>query len=331
MLPQDVLADDNDAQTSAAARTLLEEADAAFDRGDYTTALDRFTRAYGLVKAPTIAVRQAECLEKLGRIIEASEIYVHTSRMRLDPDAPPYFKRAVATALSRVDALRERFAMLDLTIEGEAIDGVQVFVNGRMIPAVLVGTSFPVNPGKSVIEVVKNKRKASETVMVQERQSARVTITLPPPDPNDEPEGATTPGQAAGGTAPPARPVELERSSQPTWGWVVMGIGVAGVATGAATGLVAMSKRNSLDEAQNEIGGTKVKACDENRVCWNRDQTIDNYNMLRTVSTIGFAVGIVGVGAGLTLLLTAPEPHAREAAGIRPWVGVGSAGLEGRF
>jgi hypothetical protein len=57
---------------------------------------------------------------------------------------------------------------------------------------------------------------------------------------------------------------------------------------------------------------------------------VDDYNSLRPISTAGFVVGGVGVAGGLTLLLTAPKRPETEAH-VSPWLGLGSAGVSGRF
>jgi hypothetical protein len=52
----------------------------------------------------------------------------------------------------------------------------------------------------------------------------------------------------------------------------------------------------------------------------------------KTISIVGFVVGGVGVATGATLLvmgLTHKKPAT--AASIEPWVGLGSAGVNGRF
>jgi len=54
------------------------------------------------------------------------------------------------------------------------------------------------------------------------------------------------------------------------------------------------------------------------------------------MSTAGFVVGGVGVVGGITLLLLAPSDEGggstdSASGAIRPWVGVGSAGLSGTF
>jgi hypothetical protein len=308
-LPTGAGAQPIDPQARAAARSLVEDADRLWNDGDYAGALERFTRAHGLVDAPTIAIRQAECLEKLGRIVEASETYMAVSWLKLEPGAPDAFKRAVASAIERANALRGRMSMLELTIEGEDVEGAKVLVDGRAIHPALVGMSFPLDPGQRVIEVVKGNRKVSETVTIGERESKRLTLKLPPP--KDEP--------VAPPSTKPQRSAELT-STQATWGWVTVGLGLTGLAVGTTTGFIAMGQRRSLDEE-----------CDDKRCPQTQKSNVDNYNSMRTVSTIGFGIGGVGVIAGLTLLLTTPAPEPEQQAGIRPWLGLASAGVEGRF
>jgi len=290
---------------------MLDQADEAWDAEDYATAFDLFSRAHGLVNAPTIAIRQAECLEKLGRLVEASEIYTVTSRLRLQPGAPEQFRRAVAIAVERADASRGRLSTLDLRIGGLEVDGAEVLVDGRKISSVLVGTSFLVDPGDHVVEVVKGNRRASRTITIAEGDSLTIEVVLPPDD------------QPAGGPTTLGARTTAESSSQATWGWATLGVGIAGITTGGVTGLVAIAQRNSLNDSDS---------CPSKDVCRkDKESTVNTYHAMRTVSTVGFVVGVVGVGAGLTLLFTAPEPQQREVAGIRPWVGIGSVGVEGTF
>ncbi len=318
-MPTVAQAQDIDPQARAAARALVEDGDKLWTKGDYAGALDRFSRAHGLVNVPTIALRQAECLEKLGRIVEASEKYMTVSRLKLGPGAPDPFKRAVATALERVDGLRQRLASLELTIQGEDVEGAKVLVDGREIPSALVGASFPVDPGDRVIEVVKGSRRVSETISIKEKESKTLTLTLPPGE--DEPEPPVQPPTQPPTQPPPAGPTaEPTTSSQATWGWISLGVGTAGLIAGGATGLIAKGKQGSLDDN-----------CVDKQCPPAQQSDVDSYNQMRMMSTIGFGVGIVGVGAGLTLLLTAPDPEPEQQAGVRPWVGLGSAGVEGRF
>src|SRR4051812_4084136 len=70
-----------DDSTRSAARGLGEEGIALFDRGDYAGALARFERAEAVVRMPTLSLRAAWCLEKLGRLVEAAERYLVTTAL----------------------------------------------------------------------------------------------------------------------------------------------------------------------------------------------------------------------------------------------------------
>jgi hypothetical protein len=92
---------------------------------------------------------------------------------------------------------------------------------------------------------------------------------------------------------------------------------VGGVAT--AAGILVLAKRGQLDDSNN-CKGTVCTGAERDR--------LDSYNQMRTMSTIGFVVGAVGIGVGTTLLLTAPKPR---EAGVSAWLGIGSVGVTGSF
>ena len=303
-----------------AVRSLLVDADEAWEREDYGTAFDLFSRAYEVVGAPTIAIRRAECLEKLGRWVEAMEFYIVTSQLQLDPAASEPFRIAVVAAQKRVDDLRGRLAMLVVVIDGDDVGGAEVSVDGRVIPAALAAGSFPVDPGQRVVSVRKDKRRVSQTVLIADKEATSVTLVLPPAVSDRVPEAISLSERGAVRTG----------STQRLFGWASMGVGVAGVAVGASAGLVAMGRRSSILDTTYRKEGEEVPRCEGN-ICVGAKPDVDGYNRLRTVSTVGFVVGIVGVGAGLTLLLTATEANTRDVAVVRPWLGVGSVGVEGAF
>ena len=345
------------AQARSAARTLARQGDRLWDRADYAGALDKFNRAFALVGVPPLAVRQAECLEKLGRLVEASETFLAVSRTQLEPDSPAAFRRAVDTAKKRGPELRARLPLITVVIEGEHLEGARLTLDGNEVPAALWGTQWPADPGDHVLELSQGKRIAKQQVTLRERDAERIVLELPPGDdeppaaatppptgepaptpasgPRAEPAASPAPTQAAAPVPPPATApepapasapapepdtTEPAGSSQVIWGWVGIGVGVAGVATGAVTGAMLTSQRGELDES-----------CVGTRCPPSKQDDVDRYNQLRPIPTIGFAVGAVGLGAGLYLLLTAPESSATAHGQVEPWVGLGSAGVRGSF
>ena len=89
---------------------------------------------------------------------------------------------------------------------------------------------------------------------------------------------------------------------------MVGGIGVAGLAVGAVTGLIAMGKNNDSKQA-----------CPNDGACGSSDavDAADGARQFGTVSTIAFVAGGVGAALGIVLVLTAPSSSS-ERASARP-------------
>lgn len=72
----------------ATARTLAQEGYEALRDKQYATALDRFTRANQLVRAPTIMRDLARAQLGLGRLVDAHETYSAIVREGVSDEAP---------------------------------------------------------------------------------------------------------------------------------------------------------------------------------------------------------------------------------------------------
>jgi hypothetical protein len=105
---------------------------------------------------------------------------------------------------------------------------------------------------------------------------------------------------------------------------VAGGVGVAGLATGVITGLMAGSR---YSQAKRECPD---HACIEGSAGWD---TVQSFRTLRTVSTVGYIVGGVGLAAGTTLFLLAPArtTSARRAGSVDVWLNVSGVGVAGAF
>ena len=77
----------NDAQAKAHAQGLLSEGTAAYGRGDYATALDKFTAAYEIFPSPKLWFNIGQANRDLGRPVEA--VAAFDRFLRNAGDAPP--------------------------------------------------------------------------------------------------------------------------------------------------------------------------------------------------------------------------------------------------
>jgi hypothetical protein len=126
--------------------------------------------------------------------------------------------------------------------------------------------------------------------------------------------------------APPSAAARAPDGPDYTWPILAYGVGASGIVVGSIFGIATLSKKGDLQD-QCETPDTCPEAAQPD---------IDAANLNATISTIGFGVGIAGVGLGTYLLLTSEQPSKRERVQrerptLRAWVGPASAGLRGRF
>jgi hypothetical protein len=310
-----------DDATRNAARELAVQAADAFTKGDYAKAHDLYHRAYSLIPAPTLSLREARSLEKLGRWVEAVEAYVRTTRVALGPDAPEAYRQAVHDAHDGLAKLRPRVPKLKVVLRGGDPGDTSVSLNGKPMKSALIGVDQPVNPGTHELVASGNGKRGTARVQLSEGERKSIELEL-----SDDPSATPVPAsalEAASGadeTRGDSGPTEAGGSPQAALGWVGVGVGAAGLGVGVVTGLMATSKHSSARE------GCPDGVCPEGSQA---ADDLDAFRSLRTISTIGYAVGIVGVAAGVTLLLTAPARA--DSARVTPFVGVGRAGLLGWF
>jgi hypothetical protein len=187
-----------------------------------------------------------------------------------------------------------------------------------------VGTAIPVDPGSHIIAAnAPGKKKWVTTVKVDVGAQERVTI------PPLEFEATVTrpksaPPDDTGATAPPSAPAadRSSGSSQRTIGLVLGGVGLAGVAVGVVTGLLAISKNSDAE-----------KLCPTDGACRSAEGVDANESArsMGTVSTIGFVAGGALVSAGAVLFFTAPSSARTGSLQLTPIAGPSAVGLRGAW
>jgi hypothetical protein len=112
-------------------------------------------------------------------------------------------------------------------------------------------------------------------------------------------------------------------SRSPAAGWVAVGFGAVGVGVGTYFGLRALSQQKDAD-----------RYCDGDRC--SPFGASQNAEAIRSanLSTVGFSVGLVGLGVGAYLLLTGGRSVSRAAAtsaSVSAQVSVNGVALKGSF
>jgi hypothetical protein len=307
------MAEPDDAN-AAAARDLAVEGRSAYAAGDYARARDLFHRAHEMVGAPTLSVYEARALARLGRLVEAIDVYRRTLAKPVDASAPEQFHRALADAGRELADLELRVPTLAISLKGVSAgdSGARVSIDGAVVDPAALGKPTALDPGSHRVELtVEGRSPEVETVTLAEGVHRTVELGAP---------------QEAPKQASPAPAHDQEgghNSTLRTLSYVSLGLGVAGIGTGVVAGIMAGAKHSDAEHGcpNNlcEAGSQGIK-------------DVDAFHTLRLVSTIGYAVGAAAAIGGVTLFLLSPSHEERKSAGgFEVWAGPGRAGLRGRF
>ncbi len=324
-------AEAQDIAARSTARQLAEEGLSAYDEGDYATAARKLGQAYDVVKVPTLALHTGRALEKLGRWVEAAELYLEATRLDATGSDDELQNQARLDAADARETLLPKIPRISVGVAGAAPDDVEVTIDGVVVPTALLAAGRLVDPGEHVVLGKLGDQTIEERVTSVESENGTTTLTFrtsnvePPPAPGAAPVPAPPPGAVVGSPAPGDATIDGGNAQprpgrgQRRAGWVALGIGGAGLAAGVGSGVALLAMKSSLDS-----GDCLESLCGPSE--YNR---VTNYNNLRPVPTIGFAAGGAGIVLGVTLLATAPKREANRH--VSPWVGWRSAGITGRF
>ncbi|MGC4068988.1 MAG: hypothetical protein QM784_30945 [Polyangiaceae bacterium] len=295
-----------DEQARATARSQVNDGVALFQKGRFAEAERNFTAALEIAQVPTVALWAARAHERQGKWVLALAAYRRALAMPSNDlwvgDAQ---QRAQAEAREELQRLEARVPKVQVVLEGKATAGFVVTMDQVAIDSASLAAFFPADPGRHVLEVEQAGHVTRVVVELREAEERRVSLRLP--DTSGTDSGTARPTDVAASsserTVSSPKDVTAPRRTQSddsmrTWGWVGVGVGTTGVLVGTVAGLWLIGNRASLHR-----DGCSGDVCVGDRF----SDRVDRYNTLRTVSTIGFVVGGVGMATGVTLLLMNPR------------------------
>jgi hypothetical protein len=279
----------------------------------------------GAEQIPTACAKLEESQRldpKLGRLLNVA--YCH-ERLGRTATAWSEYNQAAALALQTRQAERESFArkqagqlarslsfvQLDLAAAPEV---TEVAVDGAALTRDQWAVPFPLDPGEHTVTFgAAHHKPASQTLKIASAGTSRVHVEPLEQEDRAPSESNPAPPAAAPLASPPPTPVAPEPSASQsaaappahgtrTLGWIVGGVGVAGLGVGAAFGLRAMSLKSDAD------GQCPRHLCTPQGV-----SRIDDARTAATVSTVALAAGLVGVGVGAWLFLRVPSADGTQA------------------
>jgi hypothetical protein len=278
----------------------------AYQAGKYVVASERLEKAYAVLRAPSLGLWAARALAKQGRLLAAVDRYAEVTRLEISGGDEAVQKKALADAQAELDELRTQLPNVTIIVRGASAREFELFIDGRRVSSQLAGELTPLDPGEHRIEVKAKGQELSRSVTLAVGEKQGVTFDVPSSGSatTAHPAPHAPPPPRTGAQPAPARAPE-PRSPRKTLGWVTLGVGAAGVAAGAITGGIVLSKRSKLDADP----GCADKSCPRAL-----ESQVSSYNTFRTISTAAFVGGAVLAATGVTLVLTAPAPEAAQAA-----------------
>jgi hypothetical protein len=155
------------------ARDLFARGQAAYQQGDYESAVGFWTRAYALEARPQLQFNLSQAYSRLGRVEEeraALLLFVERSR----GDEP-----SLAAARARLVMLEQRLARTGVVLEGTELDGATVLIDGEDRGRLPHPEPFSLRPGSHEVRVtLAGYEPFRATIVVPAGEAVAVEVTM---------------------------------------------------------------------------------------------------------------------------------------------------------
>jgi hypothetical protein len=253
----------------------------------------------------------AFCYERTGKTATAYASYEEAARLAKTEDRADYVEKAEGLMTALEPTLSK------IRIAPPDIVGLEVRLDGVIVPKAKYRTDFPVDPGRhTVVAIAPNRETWTGYVDVGD-SGDRQTVSIPTLENSEATEVAPPP--------PPQPPPPPPKSNGMTIvGWTLVGVGGAATAVGLVLGGLVLGKKSTVESE-----------CDlEDRICTDEGLAArDSGKTLSTASTALVVVGLVAAAGGVTLVLVDDASTNNDTVALRlqPRMGGATLGLEARF
>jgi hypothetical protein len=311
---------EDDAAETAAARALAVDGVKLAQADQCAEAVDKLDRAEKLKHSPVVLRYLGECQIKVGHWVEGSESLRKLLREPLPEGASPAVEQAYESAAATLHDVKPRIPSMKIVVNAPHDAELALRVDGKDVPASVLGVALPANPGDHVIEVTApGYLKASSPLKLAASAMATVSLELKrdpsaPLPSKAAPAALAATAAPAGSLAPRPAPPPEDLAPAPhgsrtarAFGYVSYGAAAIGLGLGIGFGQSAMHDEKALRNS-----------C-PNKVCPPEQQSaLDFAKTKGTVSTIGFAVAGGGLALGTVLLITSADPSPKKNASTTP-------------
>jgi hypothetical protein len=298
----------------AAAEALFAEAKSLVAQKRYAEACPKFAESNRLDRGAGTLIHLADCYENNKQTASAWATYKEAASAAQAIDRKPW----ETLANKRAAALEPRLARITVLVPAP-VSKIEVARDGEKLTEASWGVALPADVGAHTVEgtapgfkpftltVAVAKDGERKEVVVPRLEALPAAVVAAPAAPE-----APAPGRA------PADDASVSRGGgQRSLGLLAAGVGIAGLAVGAVTGVLAMGK--------NDDGKA---LCPTAGACGSREgvDAIASAKSLGAVATIGFGAGGALLVSGAVLYLTAPASRTPPLR-VVPALGAQQAGV----
>jgi hypothetical protein len=275
---------------------LFAEGSALLEQNRCTEALPKLERAQKLDPGIGTQFNIAVCLQQLGRLGSAWRNFIEVEKLSRASGK----KQREEAARNKLQELRVKVPRL--TLRSEEPGDVVIKLDGAILPREDWGF-VPVDPGEHRVEASAATKKAWATTVRAPAEGAALEVVVPKLELVQRTEIVTV--------------TEETSNQRRTIGFVVGGIGVAGLAAAAVTGFMLLDAKSTADERCTPKCADANGAFDsEGADAVKRGQT------LVPINAVAWIVAVAGIGVGGFLVLTSPSSSSKaKSAATGPQVG----------
>ncbi|HEY4156882.1 MAG TPA: hypothetical protein VGM29_02250 [Polyangiaceae bacterium] len=329
-------AEPNAARDPVGAEAIFNDAKRLLTKGDWQGACEKFAGSFELDPAVSTLVKIAKCREHEGKLASAWYEYQRALKLNRELASSELRRQELEHFIGgEVDKLLPRVPKLRVVLDAPPA-GVELTRDGKLMT---LDESIPVDPGEHVLVVsAPGYAVQTQTVSLSAGQTLSVPFKLdalppaiapanpgapPPASPPVLPPTSPAPGSAAPVPSPQSHAIAAPaHSAQRDTGWILLGVGAAGLAESALLGW------RTLSLVSTSNGECPSAGCSARGL-----QMRSDARELQTLSIVSGIAGALSVGTGVVLISLASSADASDARAstLRVTLGPNAIAARGSF
>ena len=296
------------------------------NKGDCASASPIFYKAWRIYPQGLGNLRNyAECEEQLGHYASSRRAWLDIKRALLTAPNDPKYEGWEKDAEEAANRIKPKVAVVtvDVTVKigdtkkpANEKSGVELVINGEPVAANLIGAPLERDPGQYTIRVqaADAPQPVEQGIALAAGDNKKVSLEI-----TRVPKEAAKDPNAGGVVVDPGYPHGDDRggSGTRTLGWIAIGVGAASLIGSAVTFLLYNGAKSDLEAA---CGPDWEHTCPRSKEA-QRNDAVDQGKLMGTLSPIFLGVGVVGIGAGVALLVTSPSKSTAKGLTVHPGLG----------